>query len=122
MVQGESIAYWYNYKNYLDRSGSLGNSCMSNVDDEYFDIYMSNSDVCKLLILKSQENPNKIVGRALLWTLTGGEKYLDRIYTIKDSDIELFKDYAKEMVGILNYITTLLMIIWLSHQMVKMFH
>lgn len=96
LVQGESIAYWYNYKNYLDRSGSLGNSCMSNVDDEYFDIYMSNSDVCKLLILKSQENPNKIVGRALLWTLTGGEKYLDRIYTIKDSDIQLFKDYAKE--------------------------
>lgn len=96
MVQGEDIGYWYNRQQYYENSGTLGNSCMAGSPKKYFSIYMENPDVCKLLILKSKEDNTKIVGRALLWTLTGGEKYLDRIYTIHDSDIQLFRDYAKE--------------------------
>jgi hypothetical protein len=96
VVDGEDIGHWYNYKNYYARSGTLGSSCMSNVSNRYFDIYMSNPDVCKLIILKSIEDDTKIMGRALLWTLSDGKQFVDRIYTINDSDVQLFRDYAKE--------------------------
>lgn len=96
LVKGSDIGHWYNYKNYKERSGTLGSSCMSNVEERYFDIYMSNPDVCQLLILKSIEDDSLITGRALLWTLTDGTKFLDRVYTINESDVQLFRDYAKE--------------------------
>jgi len=95
-VKEQEIAHWYNYRNYQERQGSLGSSCMSNVNSNYFDIYMSNPDVCELVILKSEEDDSLIVGRALLWTLSDGKKFMDRIYTIKDSDVQLFRDWAKE--------------------------
>jgi hypothetical protein len=69
---------------------------MSNVNTNYFDIYIKNVDVCKLIILRSVEDDTKIVGRALLWTLSDGKKFVDRIYTIQDSDVQLFRDYTKE--------------------------
>jgi hypothetical protein len=96
VVDGEDIGHWYHYSNYKERSGSLGSSCMSNVNTNYFDIYIKNVDVCKLIILRSIEDDTKIMGRALLWTLSDGKKFVDRIYTIQDSDVQLFRDYAKE--------------------------
>lgn len=95
-VKEQEIAHWYHYSSYEERHGSLGSSCMSNVKSNYFDIYMSNPDVCELVILKSQDDDSLIVGRALLWTLRDGKKFMDRIYTIKDSDVQLFRDWAKE--------------------------
>ena len=95
-VKDHEIGHFYNYRNYKERSGSLGSSCMSNVNPDYFDIYISNPDVCELVILKSEEDDSLIVGRALLWTLSDGKKFMDRIYTIKDSDVQLFRDWAKE--------------------------
>ena len=95
-VSGDKIAYWYKYNNYYRRDGVLGSSCMANVDEEFFDIYVSNPGVCKLVIYKPEEDSDKILGRALLWTLRDGKKFMDRIYTISDSDVQLFKDYAKE--------------------------
>lgn len=96
VVEGQDIGHWYHYSNYKERSGSLGSSCMSNVNSNYFDIYMTNTDVCKLIILRSVEDDSLIVGRALLWTLNDGKKFVDRIYTIQDSDVQLFRDYARE--------------------------
>jgi len=96
VVEGDDIAHWYRYANYLNQSGTLGNSCMKSVPSSYFEIYTSNPDVCKLLILKSEDDESKITGRALLWTLTDGKKFLDRIYTNVDSDVQLFRDWAKE--------------------------
>jgi hypothetical protein len=96
VVDGEDIGHWYHYSNYKERNGSLGSSCMSNVNSNYFDIYIKNVDVCKLIILRSIEDDSLIVGRALLWTLSDGKKFVDRIYTIQDSDVQLFRDYAKE--------------------------
>jgi hypothetical protein len=96
LVKGDEIGHWYNRQNYYESSGPLGSSCMAGVPKRYFSIYMENPDVCNLLILKSKEDNTKIIGRALLWTLINGEKYLDRIYTVGDSDVQLFKDYAKE--------------------------
>ena len=95
-IKGQEIGHWYHYSNYEERSGSLGSSCMSNVNTDYFDIYISNPDVCELVILKSEEDDSLIVGRALLWTLRDGKKFMDRIYTSKDSDVQLFKDWARE--------------------------
>lgn len=95
-VEGEDIRHWYKYTNYFERKGPLGTSCMSNVPPEYFDIYVENPDVCCLLIFKSPDDDTKILGRALLWTLRDGKRFVDRIYTINDSDIQLFRDYAKE--------------------------
>ena len=96
VVDGEDIGHWYHHSNYKERSGCLGSSCMSNVNSNYFDIYIKNVDVCKLIILRSIEDDSLIVGRALLWTLSDGKKFVDRIYTIQDSDVQLFRDYAKE--------------------------
>lgn len=96
VVDGQDIAHWYHYSSYKERIGSLGSSCMSNVNSNYFDIYIRNVDVCKLIILRSIEDDSLIVGRALLWTLRDGKKFVDRIYTHQDSDVQLFRDYAKE--------------------------
>jgi hypothetical protein len=96
LVRGEDIRKWYLYTNYEASRGQLGNSCMrySNCQD-FLDIYVKNPEFCQLLILKSEDNKDKIKGRALVWKLTSGDYYMDRIYTINDSDKLLFKDYAR---------------------------
>jgi hypothetical protein len=68
-----------------------------------FGIYTQNQDVCRMLILKEDD---KIIGRALIWKLSsirglgrpveGVEYFMDRQYTIKDSDVQKFRNYAKE--------------------------
>jgi hypothetical protein len=68
-----------------------------------FGIYTQNQDVCKMLILKEDD---KIIGRALIWKLEsirslgkpveGVEYFMDRQYTIKESDVQKFRNYAKE--------------------------
>lgn len=95
VVSGNDITYWYSYKRYKEQNkGTLGSSCMKG--DEYFDIYENNPEVCKLVIFKSVDDDTKITGRALLWKLIDGEQFMDRIYTNDDSDVNLFKEYARE--------------------------
>lgn len=95
IVKGDDIAYWYDYNNYSKETGVLGGSCMSSSPDYYFDIYTDNPETCNLVILKDPNNNTKIIGRSLLWTLIDGKKFLDRIYTNNDSDVNLFREYAK---------------------------
>jgi hypothetical protein len=105
IVEGEDIEFWYDSKNYLERSGTLGNSCMSQKKG-IFNIYTKNPEVCRMLILKEDD---KILGRALIWKLnsikshsadlSGVEYFMDRQYTIKDSDVQKFRNYAKEQKG-----------------------
>jgi hypothetical protein len=101
MVEGDDIAFWYKSENYAERSGTLGNSCMSGVNN-IFNIYTKNPEVCKMLILKEDD---KILGRALIWKLDSikvhgmeitSEYFMDRQYTVKDSDVVKFRNYAKE--------------------------
>jgi len=98
LVKGDDIAHWYNYNNYeLGRNkGTLSGSCMSGVSSSFFEIYTSNQDSCELLILKTEDG-QKIKGRALVWKLKSPEgiTYMDRIYTHNESDVELFRLYAK---------------------------
>lgn len=101
LVKGEDIRYWYLEDRYEEVRGQLGNSCMRYQRcQKYLDIYVENPEVCSLLILKG-DTPDKIIGRALIWTIhdgpgVAGRKFMDRIYTINDSDRLLFEAYAKE--------------------------
>ena len=105
-VSGEDIENWYSAGNYKEMSGTLGNSCMAQKTG-LFKIYTENPDVCKMLILLEDD---KLIGRALVWKLNSIKIYgkdpaqdswfMDRQYTIKDSDVEKFRNYAKEKVWI----------------------
>ena len=96
-VSGEIIKHWYNKNNYETILGQLGNSCMKNPScKNFFNIYTENPEVCSLLILKSEVDLDKICGRALVWKLSDGRTYLDRVYTVRDSDFQLYEDYAKK--------------------------
>jgi len=101
VVDGDKIAHWYKRRNYHKNAGSsttgtLGTSCMAGVPSSYFDIYVKNPEVCKLIIMKSPDDGAEIIARALLWKLKDGKMFMDRVYTINDSDVNLFKEYAKE--------------------------
>jgi hypothetical protein len=94
IVGGSLINYWYSEENYQNNKGTLGNSCMRYVEcNENLDMY-GNSKNIKLLILVSPEN--RLSGRALLWDLVDGSKFMDRIYTVDDSDVGLFIDWAEK--------------------------
>lgn len=103
MVDGDDIAYWYKGENYQEIKGQLGNSCMRNNRSSTFEIYVKNPEVCKMLILVEND---KLIGRSLIWKLKSIESYgknipqdlyfMDRQYTIKDSDGDKFRNYAKE--------------------------
>jgi hypothetical protein len=49
-----------------------------------------------MLIQRSDSDYDKISGRAIIWTLDDGMVFMDRVYTVNDSDVELFKMYAKQ--------------------------
>lgn len=100
-VSGDEINHWYNFENYLSMEGTLGNSCMARKKG-IFQLYVENPDVCKLLVLVEDE---KLIGRALVWKLNSIKSYglksegvwfMDRQYTINDSYVEKFRNYAKE--------------------------
>lgn len=92
IVQGEDIRKWYYEENYLSTLGQLGSSCMRYDEcQKYLDIYVYNSEVCKLLILRMDD---KILGRALLWIDIEGNKWIDRIYTYKDNYKNLMNEWA----------------------------
>lgn len=106
IVEGEDIRHWYSEKNYYNRRGQLGSSCMrQSSKSTFFDIYVKNPEVCKLLILKSEDDNTKIKGRALLWKLNDGRYYQDRVYTNNESDRSLFENWAieRDMLYYSNY-------------------
>jgi hypothetical protein len=89
IISGGEIKHWYLSDNYAGQTGQLGQSCMRYSHcQEYFDIYLDNPEVCQLVIFTDPKD--KLLGRALLWTLEDGNLYMDRIYTTRDSNIELF--------------------------------
>ncbi len=100
IVKGNEIKKWYLSSSYAANSGQLGNSCMRySKCQSYFDIYTRNPEVCSLLIY---EKDDKLLGRALVWTLSDGRRYMDRIYTIKDNLDILFVRWADENKVIYN--------------------
>lgn len=98
IVNGDQISEWYHCDNYNDNdAGSLGDSCMKEVDEEYFEIYVNNPNKVSLIIMYADDNKDTICARALLWTLEipSGRKFMDRIYTNDYSHEQSFIDFAK---------------------------
>jgi hypothetical protein len=103
IIEGEEIGKWYHKQTYKEVTGNLGNSCMSEKPDSYFQLYIQNPEVCKMVILLEDD---KLLGRALVWKLNtfGTSKenlerfqwFMDRQYTITDSDVQKFINFAKE--------------------------
>lgn len=108
IVKGDDIEYWYNGERYQDGGGSLNNSCMAHVDDNYFGIYTDNSQVSMIIlygdggsIKGGKYTSNIIKGRAILWDVKFDNsdttyKFMDRIYTTFDNDEQLFKMFAEK--------------------------
>ena len=93
----------YDTKDYSTRYGNqnpLYNSCM-NDEFKILEFYTHNDRVVEVLVLYEEDptpikNKKKILGRALVWTLKTGERFMDRVYYILDSDYYLFIDWAKQ--------------------------
>ena len=107
IVKGDEISYWYAESSYVGGGGSLNNSCMAHVEtSEYFDIYTQNPQVSLVILYGDtgvingdKYSDDKIKGRAILWDakLDGiPVKFMDRIYTTHDADVELFKQFAEK--------------------------
>lgn len=99
LVEGEDIRTWYNEDKYEFTTGELGSSCMRyRRCASYLNIYVENPEVCRLLILKSEDG-EEIRGRVLIWKIAeidieNVEYYMDRIYAIDDATKLMFQEYA----------------------------
>jgi hypothetical protein len=103
LVEGENIKKYYNNSNYSETKNyydsNLHGSCMGGASGTYFNIYASNPDKIKLLILKDNKNPKLIMGRALVWFLDEPENsvFLDTVYSSEQKHFEIYKKYAEKM-------------------------
>lgn len=103
IVSGKDIPYWYNEENYYSDygHGTLANSCMRDRESDFFDIY-EDSETCRMLILTKNDldGNKKLIGRSLVWRPKikpdGVEFFMDRVYTMRDSDVDKFYQYADE--------------------------
>jgi hypothetical protein len=100
VVEGNKIPFYYSEYNYSIQEGKVGTlwkSCMRQEEKQkYFKIYTNNSKNCKLLTLTFD---GYVQARAILWYGVIDEKgdtynLMDRIYSIKDSQVQLFKNWA----------------------------
>jgi hypothetical protein len=93
IFKGNDFYYVYDCKNYAEGEGYLNSSCMlGSAKRERVNLYISNPNVVTVLVLF--DNNNQIVGRALLWKLTNGSTFMDRIYVSHDKYKSAFKVYA----------------------------
>lgn len=95
IVTGADIVKYYNQDSFYKSTGELSNSCMRYTEKNHLiEFYSKNSNVS--MIIFKPNGLDKIMGRALLWTTTDGEKIMDRIYTCDSKLISLFHKYAKD--------------------------
>lgn len=94
IVDGEDILWAYHCDNY-DEGETMG-SCMRHEHaQEYLGIFTNNPNQVKCLVLVNPDN-NMVRGRALLWTLDDGTKYLDRIYATNSKYNVEYNNYVEE--------------------------
>jgi hypothetical protein len=95
IYSGDDIYKYYSMIDYDKENGKgqLGKSCMNGKPRDFFDLYTKNPDKVSMLVLKRD---GEMVGRCLLWKLDNGIKFMDRIYTYLDSDIDMFKKYGDD--------------------------
>ncbi len=107
VVEGEEIKKWYHDINYLQlfgcESSPLWKSCMRHRSKQaLLNLYRDNPTQVKLLVMlqKDENGEERLRARALLWqdakSNTTSLKVMDRIYAIHDSDVFVFKKWARE--------------------------
>lgn len=105
IVEGKDILKYYQEDSYhMDggRYGTLWNSCMRQSErNKFMKLYADNIDKVKMLVFF--DDNDKIRARALLWDDVRDHndkdvryKFMDRIYSFYDHDVDFFKDWAKE--------------------------
>jgi len=95
LVYGFNIKHWYLNDNYLKGGGTLNRSCLRKKEkNDFINFFVGNSKICRLIILKNKED--KLLGRALLWKLSNNKKFMDRIYTRFDEDVNIFIKLAMD--------------------------
>lgn len=104
IVEGEDILKYYKEDSYHingGRYGSLWNSCMRQSErNRFMKLYSDNVDKVKMLVFFDENE--KIRSRALLWQARDHNdkearyRFMDRIYSFYDHDVDFFKDWAKE--------------------------
>lgn len=93
IISGEDIRKWYDVSTYAVDQNTLTKSCMRHsACQPYFDLYVDNPDLIKMLILINADND--LIGRALLWKIND-ITFMDRIYGT-DITIQKFINYAKK--------------------------
>lgn len=103
IVEGEDVKKYYLEDNYFKpdghRYGTLWNSCMRQSErNKFMNLYVLND--IKMLVLFSDNG--EVRARALLWEdvkefdSDKTYKFMDRIYTVYDHDVNIFKNWAKE--------------------------
>lgn len=92
VVNGNDIEDYYNTNNVCD--GGEIHSCMVEQRSEVYDLLTKNKKVINLLILKNDDN--ELMGRALLWKDIDNNFIMDRVYSIDDYVIDLFRMYARK--------------------------
>jgi len=103
ILDNEYIPWAYSSRNYTQLgkfNSSLMSSCMNDVSFIKFYTEQCSKNV-KVIVLvnKIDENDfkkNHVFGRALLWELSNGEKFMDRIYNVFPENYIQFENYAKE--------------------------
>jgi hypothetical protein len=96
IIEGSKIISYFHEANYEERTGTLGSSCMRySQSQKLLDLYAYNECV-KMVVIFSKKEPNKIVGRSLLWETEDGHKIMDRIYTTKEKYEVIFNEWAEE--------------------------
>lgn len=101
IVEGEDIRKYYLDRNYIYPDfGTLWKSCMRYKDRQKFlDLYVNNN-VKMLVMISKQDDVEKVRARALLWEaedMKGNKvKVMDRIYSVYDSDVFVFKRWARD--------------------------
>jgi hypothetical protein len=103
IVSKSDIGRFYQLQNYSikwGRQNPLWNSCMN--EQDFFDIYIFNPKVCKMLILTEDEVDKetgevmeKLLGRALLWNTNKGW-FMDRVYYLTEIHLFQFIQWAKK--------------------------
>lgn len=76
-VVGEEIADYYNFDK-IHMAGTLGNSCMNRKNRDYYDIYVKNPEIVKLVVILDSDG--YLVARSLVWNIEKDIWILDRIY------------------------------------------
>jgi hypothetical protein len=107
-VEGEEILKWFKENTLYDKKHTLGKSCMIDKPESFFDLYVNNPDVVKLVIITSTDRygKKKLKARALVWKIEKAEDengesldiktLMDRRYGISEEHMLALENHARE--------------------------